>query len=607
MKHKDVNEQLQEWQAKKVSPEIQRERVQRWLTIAEPYLLVWANEIGDIQNIAEKTEAMNEFFAKGVATLDPNDRAGYQNAVIERLGIKSNEFTQRVRALNGHVKKSTAKGEEDEPVRTAGGWIQHHLVELFFDREKMRMMLAVKYPDGTVSDLKDQVNIEGTTYKPIFPTSSVTKKIVLLPSELGEPMSEDELLAATNSHINKYFDFGSDLFFQEIAPLYVPFTYLYDAFTEVSYLRGMGDYGTGKTRFIKTIGRICYRPIYMSGGSSAASIYHLLDFYRGTLVLNEGDFGQSDEASIIAKILNGGTEKDEAVTKLRKDASGNFEPEAFNVFGPKVIATRKEFDDRAIRSRCLTMEMVPFQPHPRIPLSSPPEKELDELEIRNLWTTYRMHHAKESITVDESLADRSVEPRLNQITLSLLSTINDDKTRERIQAFIRAHNERTKEERYQAKTARVVEGLVIANAWGAVSDHPSDQERVYLKDVTKAANMRIDEMKAAMGEEEEEESEGRGKKFASKMTSRGVSSVLEKFCQIQTRRTSDGVEGYRGTTEIVWDEARIKALCERWGVAWKERGSEERPKETVVKFGGPGSASKKLRDEWNSMEFEGGS
>ena len=28
---------------------------------------------------------------------------------------------------------------------------------------------------------------------------------------------------------------------------------------------------------------------------------------------------------------------------------------------------------------------------------------------------------------------------------------------------------------------------------------------------------------------------------------------------------------------MVWDEERIKALCERWGVAWRERGSMKRP------------------------------
>ena len=66
------------------------------------------------------------------------------------------------------------------------------------------------------------------------------------------------------------------------------------------------------------------------------------------------------------------------------------EVEAYNVFGPKVIATRKEFNDYAIKSRCLTMDMVPMVPHPSIPQSLPPEKELQDLHLRNLWTTFRM-------------------------------------------------------------------------------------------------------------------------------------------------------------------------------------------------------------------------
>ena len=42
---------------------------------------------------------------------------------------------------------------------------------------------------------------------------------------------------------------------------------------------------------------------------------------------------------------------------LRSDKAGDsYEPRAFDVFGPKVIATRRRFEDGALESRCLTLE-----------------------------------------------------------------------------------------------------------------------------------------------------------------------------------------------------------------------------------------------------------
>jgi hypothetical protein len=457
----------------------------------------------------------------------------------------------------------------------------------------------------------DRAVIEGKDYKPIFISdpradAAAGKNLVFLPSALGERMSEEELLALTFAHIHKYFDFGADRFFEAFTPNYIPFTYTYDAFSEVSYLRAKGDYGTGKTRFIKTVGKICYRATYISGGTSPAAIYNLLDDWRGCLVLNEGDFTQSDDASIIAKVLNGGTERDEFIGRMAKNGNGDMYIKTYNIFGPKIIATRRDFDDRAIESRCVTMDMVPFPPRPDIPFSSPPIKDKEEMELRNLWTTFRMYHAQERITIDEKLADRSIEPRLNQIIMPLLMTISSPKVREDIKGFVQEHNERTKEDRYKSKTARVVEGLVTANSWGPATDHPADLDRVYLKDVTKAANMRIDEMKREMNEGAEDEDEtivkkdGTKIKKRAKMTSRGVSFMLESSCQMATRRTTDGTDGYRGTMEVVWDELRVKSLCARYGVQWLERGSKsaERPEEIVVDLNKPSFTGESLRKAW---------
>ena len=587
----DANQLLQDWKAADIPADEQVSRIQAWLTLSKPLVEILAIEAGTAKE-TERKDAIKKVIDLA-RTLPEDDREYYARRLAKALKMGLSEW----RSLVKPPKSAREADREDEAIRTTGGWINHHLVELFYDAEKARFLMAVRYPDGRVSDLMDRAIIDGKDYKPISladprADAAAGKNLVFLPSTLGEQMSEEDLLALTHAHIHKYFDFGADRFFEAFTPNYIPFTYTYDAFSEVSYLRAKGDYGTGKTRFIKTVGKICYRATYISGGTSPAAIYNLLDDWRGSLVLNEGDFTQSDDSSIIAKVLNGGTERDEFIGRMAKNGNGDMYIKTYNIFGPKIIATRRDFDDRAIESRCVTMDMVPFPPRPDIPFSSPPIKDKEEMELRNLWTTYRMYHAQERITIDEGLADRSIEPRLNQIIMPLLMTITSPKVRESIKGFIQEHNSRTKEDRYKSKTARVVEGLMIANSWGPASDHPSDENRVYLKEVTKAANMRIDEMKREMDEGDDDDEtfvgkDGKQVKKKAKMTSRGVSYILENFCQIATSRTSDGNDGLRGTMEVVWDELRVKALCARYGVQWLERGSMERPAEIIVDFKKP--------------------
>src|SRR5437868_7678103 len=87
---------------------------------------------------------------------------------------------------------------------------------------------------------------------------------------------------------------------------YVLLTWVYDRFNELPYLRLRGDYGTGKTRFLLTLCSICYKPIFASGASSVSPLFHMLDRFGGTLIIDEADFRFSDEKADLTKILNNG-------------------------------------------------------------------------------------------------------------------------------------------------------------------------------------------------------------------------------------------------------------------------------------------------------------
>ena len=53
---------------------------------------------------------------------------------------------------------------------------------------------------------------------------------------------------------------------------------------------------------------------------------------------------------------------------------------------------------------------------------------------------------------------------------------------------------------------------------------------------------------------------------------------------------------------VDWDEERIKGLCERWGVAWLERGAlGEHPQAKVIDL--TGDPFEEERDKWHQKDF----
>jgi len=73
--------------------------------------------------------------------------------------------------------------------------------------------------------------------------------------------------------------------------------------------RVRGDAGSGKSRFLLAVGSLCYKPIFASGASTVSPIFRLIDTFRGTLVVDESDWRQTDEKAEVVKILNNGNGK----------------------------------------------------------------------------------------------------------------------------------------------------------------------------------------------------------------------------------------------------------------------------------------------------------
>ena len=345
------------------------------------------------------------------------------------------------------------------------------------------------------------------------------------------------MLEEIQSFIHRYVDVSP--LFEKIASYYVLFSWVYDGFNELPYLRVRGDPGSGKTRFLLTIGSLCYKPIFASGASTVSPIFRILDSFHGTLIVDEGDFRFSDEKAEVVKILNNGNVKGFPV--LRSEVSGKgreFNPRAYHVFGPKLVATRGFFDDKALESRFLTEEMGQYRLRHDVPINLSSSYKEEALHIRNKLLLFRFRNLNKRMP-EESLVDRTIEPRLNQIFVPLLSIIEDSNAIEDLRELARRYNREMIADRGTEMEAQILE--VVRD----ISDSPYPV-RLTVKDI---ASWFADR---------------HGSDYEKKVTSKWIGSVIRKKLNLKTQKTRDGY--IIPSSEL----AKLERLYEKYGVTSNE-------------------------------------
>ncbi len=304
------------------------------------------------------------------------------------------------------------------------------MIEVIYDADAATTALAVCAPDGSVS-IEAQVDLPtGERLVPYSATNNLlTSGCVLLPSSLGEYGDKAALVDDIRAFIHRYVDLTP--LYEDIATHYVLLSWVHDAFNELPYLRFRGDFGTGKTRALLALGSISYKPIFASGASTVSPIFHLLDTVGGTLILDEADLRFSDATADLTKILNNGNMKGLPVLRTMTNRHRELNPQAFRVFGPKVIAMRASFADEALESRFLTEETGGRPLRGDISIHLPDAMKVEALQLRNKLLSWRFK-AQASVGVDPSRLITGLSPRGNQTALALLSLIDDEGLRDRI-------------------------------------------------------------------------------------------------------------------------------------------------------------------------------
>lgn len=297
--------------------------------------------------------------------------------------------------------------------------------------------------------------ISGETLLPIT-GEEIGLGAIILPSNAAEFGDTKSLLAEIEEHISHYLDLSAS--FRKFASYYILLTWLYDRMTTLPYLRALGDTGCGKSRFLDVIGRLCYKPILVSGCVTPAPIYRLIKRWAGTMILDEADLKSSDEYSEVVTILNCGFERDRPVIRATKDNPDKIQ--FLPTFGPKVFATRRKFKDAALEARCLTEIMQETQ-RSDIPAILARAFYEEQKKLRTKLLLYRFRNwsvtdSEQALTLDLS----EIEPRLRQIGSAFGAVFaNQTEVLEDFKAFIKEHQRELIEQRAFTPIGQVVETL----------------------------------------------------------------------------------------------------------------------------------------------------
>ncbi len=324
------------------------------------------------------------------------------------------------------------------------------IAETIYDPVSKTTQFAVLFAPNEVG-FSEEIQVNGETIYPLDAKNDIVSKgVVLLPSTATDYVSDTELLNGIQGFIHKYLDISP--MFERIASYYVLFSWLYDRFYELPYLRAIGDYGSGKTRFLQAIGSLCYRPIFTGGATTTAPIFRILDEIKGTLILDEADLRFSDMTTDIVKILNMGYQRGGSV--LRMQGKEKLEMKAFDVFSPKIVATRETFSDKALESRFLVEHMGSSSLRKDIPRRLSDEFYDEARELRNKLLMWRFKNYRKELLFDDAEIE-GIHPRLHQIVIPLLTIIEDEEMKISLKDFVKEYNGELASDRGQSWEADV--------------------------------------------------------------------------------------------------------------------------------------------------------
>ena len=369
---------------------------------------------------------------------------------IDGLKEKRKKVEQKEQKKKDIEKKKAKKKEDENTRRVSFLETKEVILEQIYDGTQS--MYAVYQKKNEQIYYTHKYTLDGIIYKPCY-GEEISKQAILLPAKAEEYGTDKELDDEIKKFINTWLDIPPDVL--QFAVWNIKRSWVFQKFHTLNYLRALGDTGSGKTRFLDTLGALHYKSISTSGASTSAPVFRVINKWRGTLVMDEADFQRSDESQDIIKIINQGYERGKHIMRCDQDdinKIGFFDP-----FCPKIIATRKTFYDKAVESRCIT-QVMKGTTDMNIPVNLN-QSFFDTAQVlRNKLLMWRFHNYDSINPTTHTDIDMSeIEPRVRQIVSSFISLFKNDKEQLRVfKTFINTHQANLIDERRNTFAGEVV-------------------------------------------------------------------------------------------------------------------------------------------------------
>lgn len=398
--------------------------------------------IGDVHELRKKVMSAEKGYNFGCSSIQDNDIlcpfcVGDNNCAWLQNIIKAKKKDGLIKETSFYETETHIFEQIVTPDKTKASFIG-------FDKKTQEVRLYEKIEANPVT---------------IYPAwgDEIVQGAVTFPTGIDDYGTTIELVDEIKTFILTYVDLPED--FLEFSIWYIILSWVYDKLTTLSYLRFEGDTGSGKSRALDVIGRLCYKPMLLAGAVTPAPIYRIIRRFRGTLILEEADFRDSSEKSEVVTLLNCGFEIGRPVIRCAKD-----NPEVLEIlpcFGPKVFATRYKFQDNALEARCLSQIMEQTERKDIPPLLGAVFNERAS-KLRNKLLMWRFKN-RENITQEaiEDIDLGNLEPRVKQTALPFAIPFKDmPEVLDRFKVFIKKYNDRLVAVRSESKEGKIVTAIL---------------------------------------------------------------------------------------------------------------------------------------------------
>jgi len=233
-------------------------------------------------------------------------------------------------------------------------------------------------------------------------------KSIQLPSHPRKFGSSYDLLLELASHAEHHVT----LPFQSLmlVSAFVLSTWLADRFPRAPYLSVFGPLGSGKTQLLQFLSCCCRRPLLLTD-VTPAGLYSLVDALQLTLIIDECEFGRDQKTSDLLRLLRGGHTAGSSIFRGHRD---------YNLYGPKVIASRGPIRDAALASRAIQISMS--RSHASVPPLDPERLRKLAAILQPKLLAFRLVNYRIPLPLDADL--RFLTPRSRDLARALAAPLH---------------------------------------------------------------------------------------------------------------------------------------------------------------------------------------